>query len=124
VVALGRIGDPSPIPELRLLLQESEIGHIDEQDLAVMEALARLGDRESFGLIEEKLVHFRSGFSGVEHVCEALLKCEKKGIALLIRVLQNATSGSIREHAAQALRRIDTPEAAAALRQWRRQQGD
>jgi HEAT repeat protein len=123
VVALGRIGDPSPIPELRPLLQESEIGHIYELDLAVMEALARLGDRESFGLIEEKLVRFRGGFGGVEHVCEALLKCEKEGIALLIRVLQNAAFRGIREDAARALRRIDKPEVSAALKEWKRKHG-
>jgi HEAT repeat protein len=122
--ALGGLGDPAPAPRLRQLLAESEPGQISELDLAVMTALARLGDDESFALLEAKLIAARSGYLGIEDMLDALVPRGEAAVGLLIRVLHGAASPGIQRGVADALRRVDTAEVRADLRRWRRRQGD
>jgi HEAT repeat protein len=108
-------------PMRERLEQAGPAGMIGESDSALMLALLRLGDAGAIPLVERRLIEFRSGYFGqVEAMCSAMMDLGPEGTAAAVRVLTGARSNSVRDQAARALARTDVPEAAAALKAWRR----
>jgi HEAT repeat protein len=118
--ALGLLDDARAIPHLRSLLME-ESTMIGDPDIALMVALIRLKDTESFPAIEKRLINFRSG-TGPFRVCQALAHFGDTGVQSLIRILNSTDSSSVAEYAARELSSLRAPEASAALKAWRRKQ--
>jgi HEAT repeat protein len=125
IEALGALGAASTIPDLRELLQQgAESEQISETDSALMMTLLQLKDAEAVPLIEARLTRFRSGlFAHVEEICVSMARFGENGVAAVIRVLENAASGSVQGKAVAALERIGSPLGAEAAKAWRRTHG-
>jgi HEAT repeat protein len=118
--ALGLLDDARAIPHLRSRLTK-EGTMIGEPDIALMVALIRLKDTESFPAIEQRLINFSSG-NNPSRVCEALAHCGDTGVRSLIHVLNSTNSRVVAADAAKELKSLRAPEASAALKAWSRKQ--
>lgn len=126
IEALGRLGDAAAIPHLRALLDQhgpDPVTRIEHLDYAVMVALVRLRDTESFAAIADRLVRFEGGVSfdsGPEPLHQELARQGAEGVQVLVRVLSGASHPSVQSAAAKALECVAMPEVTKVLKAWKR----
>lgn len=95
ITSLGQIGKPA-VPALLAILQNASLGQIHKN---VIKALGEIGDPSAIQELAARLITKRDYF-------EVLVGADQS------------------DDAAQALQNIGTPEALAAVEEWRKQQGD
>lgn len=135
--ALGSMGDPSAVPRLTSLLTDlaseswsSEIGRVCVCDMAA-QALRKIGTKEALAAVKQQPERILPLLDG-EDVEVRVNAIEKLGylrdtvaIPKLVELLKDRKTKDKRKNrlcdlSAQALTRIGTPEALAAVEEWRR----
>ena len=119
--ALIALGEPAGTEHLRSLLwaQPETRVEINDDDVEIMTALLPQQDPKVLATVERRLESYRSG-SRPGEVLDALVASGPDGLAAALRLIdRHDLSSSVTDEAANALGKLDLPEAAAAVRRWR-----
>jgi hypothetical protein len=86
-----------------------------------MIGLLRLGEAESMPLIERRLVGSNppGNFRDVHEICRLMVRFGESGAARVVTLLRTGSAHVVKISAAEALADVHTPDAEAAVREWR-----